>query len=94
METQNKPVITVETIVNAPVAKVWEYWTKPEHIKKWNNASDDWHTPHAENDLLKAVAFLAGWKQKMAVLVLTLVVFTMQCAITNTLNIPLAIAEK
>ena len=51
METQNKPVITVETTVNAPVEKVWEYWTKPEHITQWNNASDDWHSPRAENDL-------------------------------------------
>lgn len=31
--------------------KVWEYWTKPEHIVKWNSASEDWHTPRAENDL-------------------------------------------
>jgi len=51
METQNKPVITVETTVNAPVEKVWGYWTKPEHITQWNNASDDWHSPRAENDL-------------------------------------------
>lgn len=43
--------ITIETIVEAPVEKVWEYWSKPEHIMKWNNASDDWHTPKAENDL-------------------------------------------
>jgi uncharacterized protein YndB with AHSA1/START domain len=51
METQNKTVITVETTVNAPVEKVWEYFTKPEHIIQWNNPSDDWHTPRAENDL-------------------------------------------
>lgn len=51
METQNKTIITVETMVNVPVDKVWEYWTKPEHITKWNSASEDWHTPHAENDL-------------------------------------------
>lgn len=43
--------ITVAATINAPVEKVWEYWTEPEHIKKWNSASDDWHTPHAENDL-------------------------------------------
>ena len=43
--------ITIETTINAPVEKVWESWTKPEHITQWNNASDDWHTPHAENDL-------------------------------------------
>ncbi len=40
METQNKTIITVENTINAPVQKVWEYWTKPEHITKWNNASD------------------------------------------------------
>lgn len=51
METENKTVITVETTINAPVEKVWEYWTKPEHITKWNYASEDWHTPSAENDL-------------------------------------------
>lgn len=43
--------ITVETTVNAPVEKVWTYWTAPEHIIKWNSASDEWHTPVAENDL-------------------------------------------
>lgn len=43
--------ITVEAVVNAPLEKVWTCWTSPEHIVQWNNASDDWHTPHAENDL-------------------------------------------
>ncbi len=51
-ELAEKPIfITVETKVKAPVEKVWENWTKPEHIMKWNNASADWHTPNAENDL-------------------------------------------
>jgi len=43
--------ITINTLIESPVEKVWEAWTTPEHIKKWNHASDDWHTPHAENDL-------------------------------------------
>ncbi len=30
METQEKTVITIESTINAPVKKVWEYWTKPE----------------------------------------------------------------
>ncbi|HEY2721887.1 MAG TPA: SRPBCC family protein [Chitinophagaceae bacterium] len=51
METTSKPVITVKTTVNAPTEKVWKYWTSPEHITEWNNASDDWHTPWAKNDL-------------------------------------------
>ena len=51
METNAKTTITVETDVNAPVEKVWEYFSKPEHVVKWNHASDDWHSPKAENDL-------------------------------------------
>ena len=43
--------ITVETVVKAPVEKVWKYWSLPEHITKWCAASDDWHAPKAENDL-------------------------------------------
>lgn len=51
METQNKSAITVENTIDAPLEKVWEYWTQPGHITKWNNASEDWHTPRAKNDL-------------------------------------------
>jgi|SRR3989344_1138531 len=46
-----KDPITVENTVYAPLAKVWEAWTKPEHIMKWAFASDDWEAPSAENDL-------------------------------------------
>jgi len=44
-------MITVQSNIDAPIEKVWECWTSPIHITKWNNASDDWHTPYAENDL-------------------------------------------
>lgn len=47
----DKTMITVENTVNAPVEKIWKLWTEPEHITQWNNASDDWHTPSAKNDL-------------------------------------------
>jgi len=48
---ENKTSITVETTVNAPVEKVWEFWNNPDHITKWAFASPDWHTPFSENDL-------------------------------------------
>ncbi len=51
MKTLNKKSITVQAIVDAPVEKVWKLWTNTKHITKWNSASDDWHTPKAENDL-------------------------------------------
>ncbi|HEX6560737.1 MAG TPA: SRPBCC family protein [Nitrososphaera sp.] len=46
-----KNAITVQTVVNAPVEKVWECWNRPEHITGWAFASDDWEAPAAENDL-------------------------------------------
>lgn len=49
MEYNNE--ITIETTVNKPIAAVWDLWIQPQHITQWNNASPDWHTPHAENDL-------------------------------------------
>lgn len=49
-ESENKS-ITIEATVQAPVEKVWETWTKPEHITQWSFASEDWFTPKAENDL-------------------------------------------
>lgn len=44
--------ITVTTLIEAPIEKVWELWTTPEHIMEWNHASDDWHCPAAMNDLV------------------------------------------
>lgn len=56
--------ITIESSIHAPIEKVWKYWTSPEHITKWNNASDDWHTPHAENDLRVGGKFLSRMEAK------------------------------
>jgi uncharacterized protein YndB with AHSA1/START domain len=43
--------ITIETIVNAPIKRVWDCWTLPEHIVRWSFASADWEASDAENDL-------------------------------------------
>ena len=48
---ESKTVITIQATVKAPIGKVWQLWTGAEHIVHWNNASDDWHTPKATNDL-------------------------------------------
>jgi len=58
METTNKTIISLNTTVNAPVRKVWKFWTTPGHITKWCWASDDWHAPYAENDLREGGMFL------------------------------------
>ena len=58
MDTQNKTVLTAETLVNAPIEKVWELWTTPKHIMEWNNLSDEWHNTKIENDLRVGGRFL------------------------------------
>lgn len=56
--------ITVETIVNAPIAKVWSAYTTPDDIKQWNAAADDWHTTKASVDLRVGGAFSSRMEAK------------------------------
>lgn len=56
--------ITVETLVNAPIAKVWNAYTSPADIKQWNTASDDWHTTQAAVDLRVGGAFSSHMEAK------------------------------
>ena len=56
--------ITIEAEISAEVNKVWEYYVKPEHITKWNFASDDWHCPNAENDLRVGGKFISRMEAK------------------------------
>ena len=43
--------ITVSTVVHAPMVKVWECWTGPEHIKNWCMGSPDWGVGPVSNDV-------------------------------------------
>lgn len=56
--------ITVETIVNAPIAKVWSAYTTPEDIKQWNTASEDWHTTISSVDLRVGGVFSSRMEAK------------------------------
>lgn len=51
MITAEKTTVTIETSINAPIERVWNLWTEPWHIMHWNQASEDWYTSYAENDL-------------------------------------------
>ncbi len=55
---------TVETTINAPIEKVWQYLTTPEHITKWAFADNSWEAPHAENDLRTGGRFLTRMQAK------------------------------
>lgn len=48
---KEKPLITVETTVERPVAWVFTCFTDPAHVIHWKFASEDWHCPTATNTL-------------------------------------------
>lgn len=56
--------ITVSTTISAPIARVWECYTDPISIVKWNFASDDWRCPHAESDLRPGGKFSSRMEAK------------------------------
>lgn len=56
--------ITVETTVNAPIAKVWDAYVTPEDIMQWNAASDDWHTTKSTVDLREGGLFSSRMEAK------------------------------
>lgn len=56
--------ITIEALVSAPIDKVWQCWTAPEHIVNWNSASEEWHTTRAEADLRVGGRFTSRMEAK------------------------------
>ena len=56
--------IIIQAIVSADIEKVWGYYTLPEHITKWNFASQDWQCPYASNDMRVGGKYLARMEAK------------------------------
>jgi len=56
--------ITINSLINAHLAKVWEYWSEPKHIEKWAFASDDWEAVNAKNDLVVGGKFTTTMRAK------------------------------
>lgn len=60
--TNNK--IIIKTTVSADKKKVWDYYTQPEHITKWNFADPSWHCPTATNDMNVGGRYVARMEAK------------------------------
>jgi uncharacterized protein YndB with AHSA1/START domain len=60
--TQQK--ITIRATVLADKQKVWDYYTQPEHITKWNLADPSWHCPTATNDMKVGGRYVARMEAK------------------------------
>lgn len=57
-------MITIKAFIHAPKELIWDCWTNPIHVTKWNHATDDWHTPHASSDLTVGGKFLYRMEAK------------------------------
>jgi uncharacterized protein YndB with AHSA1/START domain len=64
MITTTEKIISAEVIIDAPIDKVWQLWTDPKHIIRWNYASEDWHTTWAENDFRAGGRFLSRMESR------------------------------
>jgi len=49
--------ITISSKINAPISRVWDCWTSPQHVQEWNFASNDWHCPKATSTFLVGEEF-------------------------------------
>ena len=56
--------VIIHATVAAPREKVWAGYTLPEHITKWNFATDDWQCPSASNDMRVGGKYAARMEAK------------------------------
>lgn len=56
--------ITIQATILANKLKVWDYYTSPEHITKWNFVDPSWHCPTASNDLKVGGRYVARMEAK------------------------------
>ncbi len=56
--------ITIKTTVSADNQKVWDYYTQPGHITKWNFADPSWHCPTATNEMKVGGRYVARMEAK------------------------------
>jgi uncharacterized protein YndB with AHSA1/START domain len=56
--------ITISSEIFANKEKVWQCYTDPNHITKWNFADPSWHCPEATNNLQIGGKYFARMEAK------------------------------
>ena len=56
--------ITVKALITKSKEKVWDYYTNPAHIVKWNFADPSWQCPAASNDIRIGGKYFARMESK------------------------------
>jgi len=59
-----KEQIRVAASIKADIKKVWDCYTNPLHIVKWNFADPSWHCPSASNDMKVGGTYKARMEAK------------------------------
>jgi len=59
-----KQTIIIQSNVSTTLDKAWASWTLPEHITRWNFASDDWQCPTSTVDLRTGGRFSSRMEAK------------------------------
>ena len=57
-------MLHVSSIINSDIETVWNCFTQPEHITKWNFADPSWHCPAASNELRIGGRYFARMEAK------------------------------
>jgi uncharacterized protein YndB with AHSA1/START domain len=55
--------IVMTSVVDAPPARVWEVWTRPEHVARWLLGPEGWTMPVCEIDLRPGGAWRFVWRR-------------------------------
>ncbi len=63
-EKMSQEKIIINAYISANKKKVWDYYTLPEHITKWNFADPSWHCPTASNNMIIGGRYLARMEAK------------------------------
>lgn len=56
--------ITIQAQIAGNIEQVWDCYTQPIHITKWNFATDDWQCPSASNDMRVGGKYIARMEAK------------------------------
>ena len=56
--------IIIQATLLCDLQKVWDYYTKPEHIINWNFADPSWHCPTASNTMEVGGKYIARMEAK------------------------------
>ena len=63
LATPSDREVVITRVVDAPRKRVWDAWTKPEHVKNWLTGFEGWTLPVCEIDLRPGGKWHFVWRK-------------------------------